>query len=309
MKNTIYALAISLLCTLATCSCMRDPIVYPTSNYYLSIEDQVAEGDPRPEIYSVHFYNPENGTTVLKTFVNASHHPEGKPRGGYIQGLTAGSYIMLVYNYDTKTVRVNNDQNDNKVFADTETYSYNSGSPIIKMPDHLYVDRQEVYIPYVTGESTYIIPSSPKTVIEKHPITIHGIKNLGKAVKASVYISGQAPGRWLGTNNTTTEGNAIIAWYADLTPAGTKAIDGETISTEYLTFGRSRGGERALLTLYITGPGGTTTWGQEDVSDQISDGGSGIEVTFDMEVTEHEQSGFEPVADEWVPEKTEIDLF
>ena len=308
MRKTIYITTLMYALMVATLSCTRDPIVYPTANYYIAISSENELESTPSKIYGVNFYDATDGKLALGKVIYVENHPDNLPRGGYLEALTPGDYVMLVYRYDTKNTKINNDANISKAYANTDTYSYNKNVPIIKMPDHMYVDLREISIPYVTeDDGPYIIESHPSTMLETYSVTIHGIKDLSKAVTADLYISGQAPGRWLGPGGGLLDDNAIISWRADLTPR-TRTTNGETIYTEYTTFGQSTTNDRALLTLYVTGPGGTTTWGQMDVSEIIESGKKDIDVTIELEVTENQQSGFDPEAEKWIPEVTDIEL-
>lgn len=302
-------LAILLSCLVFAVSCIREPIIYTVSNYYINIEPELVEGGTVPSIYSVNFYDVAEGRLVYQTFVHSHNHPEGMPEGGYLSGLQAGDYTMVVYNYDTFNSRVNNKNNLAKIFADTDTYDYSNALPVIKMPDHLYLYSGRVSIPYLSEEDdVHVIKVNPFTILEDFRIRVFGIRNTSLIERVNFYVSGQARGAWLAPDAGLVDGNAIIAWSPEKIE-----LDGEgALISSYTTFGRNICGDRLMFTVYISGPGGTTFWAQQDISDAfeeaVASGSHVIDVKVDLEVTERQQGGFDPSAEEWDSNYYPIDL-
>lgn len=318
MKRNIITRALSaalLVLSLTAVSCRREPIVYPVSKYYLSIDPVLEEGASEPKIYGVDFYD-ATGKRVYQSYIYSHNHPAGLPDGGYVNGIDPGQYTVLVYNYDASAVRVNNEHNLSYVFADTEVYSYSEGSPVIKMPDALYVWSAFVTVPYVAEDDPlYIIPTYPEVVTETWHLHIAGMKGLYKADAVNFYISGQAPGRWLRPEGTVTDGNAIILFAGHVpsrTKASTRADDDGWYNEDYMTFGRTSELDRIMLTVYVNGPGGQRFWAQVNITDKVEkameEGTNHIYITVELEVTDRVQGGFDPSAKEWNENKTEITL-
>ena len=318
MKKTVkYILLIAVL-TIASASCRRDPIVYPVSNYYVTIDTDASPsetaGTAVPTLYSVNFYETGTGKRVLHTFIRPDYHPEGMPKGGYVSGLEPGEYDIVVYNYDTSNTIVESDDWISRIYARTDNYGYNSGVPIIKMPDHLYVYAARVQVPFVTeSDGVYIIDTDMKTVIEDWTISVTGIQNMSDIEGISFYISGQERGRYIGPDGKKFHENAIIMFPGFVTKkTGTKA-DGDadenlSIVVPYTTFGRYDNDVRVMVTMVISGPDGSTYYHQKDVSEEMDRPDHRIDIEADIDVRNQESGGFNPHAEEWDPETFYIEL-
>ena len=307
----IQLFVIAALASVFLASCMRDPIVYPVSNYYLSVENDIPL-DQRNEILAVNLYDPNTGTKVFYNYIHPYNHPKDRPVGGYLDGVMPGTYDLLVYGYDSRVTRVNNNENISKIFADTESIGYNNGVPIIKMPDHMVRYFARIEVPYVTeNDKVHIIPTRPETVVETVHFILRGIRNYELAESFDFYVSGMAPGRWLKDDAERLEGNSII--YLNGTPQRTKA-EGEvgTYEMDVLTFGRNVEGNRVLLTVVLTADGGITSYTQVDVTEKfeaVLDGeASAVDIYLDLEATERLQGGFNPTTELWEGQYEYYDL-
>ena len=302
MNKKIYII-IATFAALLTVSCVRDEILYPTSNYYLAFDLQhIVEKDAdAPQIYMANFYNTVNGKLEYQEIIRPLSHPPGMPVGGYIQGITPGQYHMVVYNFDSKKNIIENENNYDYSYAHTKVLSYNGSTPIVITPDNLYVHSETVDIKYVTGENAYIIDCEPQLLVETWKLNVNGIKNIEKLVKMTVYVSGQVRGKYIKQKNEKVDEKVIICF--DATPPTTKAGDvPETFSINYQTYGQIENGQRILVTVIAEGPDGSTYYAQKDITEQILDPSNEnkeVDIDADFKIEERKQGGFDPSAREW----------
>lgn len=317
MKNIVCNLLAIAGIILSLASCKRDPIVYATSNYYVSIETETAPTDTEenlPRVYAVNFYDPGTGRLVLNTFVHPYAHPKDMPPGAYITGLVPGEYDLLVYCFDNNVI-TENEGSASRVYAHAKDVERSNGTPIVAQPDHHYVHAERITVPYViSGEGVHIIPTHPMDITESWTVKVLGVKNLSIAGKISLFISGQVRGDMLLPQPTKLNEKAIILFEGRLEDlAATKAEDETSLDivAPYRTFGRFGDDVRCLLTVQIEGPNGTNYYIQTDVTDQIEDQQDKdrlIIVDSDLEIEERKDEGFNPQADEWKEDKTQIVL-
>ena len=300
----------------ALLACRRDTIQYPTSAYYVAIETDAdasaVAGTPAPKIYSMNFYDAASGRLVLHDYIRPAYRPEGLPEGGYANGLTPGEYDIVIYNYDTSTTIVDREEQLSGAYARTDVYGYSQGTPIIKMPDPLYIHSGHVDVPYITTEDgLYIILTEPVPVLERWTVSVGGIRNAENLRGMVIYLSGQCRGLYAETGEPLQE-KAILRFAAD-TQLMTRA-DGEsvTIITGYNTFGRLADGTRCLLTVQAAGPEGSVYYYQEDVTAKIAEaekkGTNAFSVDADLEINPAQQGGFDPKAEEWDSQTEYIEL-
>lgn len=327
----VRTIILAALAALSISSCMRDPIVYPVSNYYLVFHfDEIGVPGFANEInqlYNVVFYEKETGKHVSSFFVNPYNHPSDMPLGGYVQGVKAGEYYMVVYGFDSPVTRVNNTESYTGIFTDTEKYGYEKSTPVIYMPHHMLYYRAEVSLPFVTDENRmHFINVRPFSVCENKTIYITGIKNHELIESVTLYVSGQAQGKWLGKEYKPLDGNAVVLLGGtvekkpammlegdDVIQAGTGDSDDDYVVVGRLvTFGGNPEGDRILLSVFVTAVGGIVTWAQEDITDIVAEaeaeGRSDIFVEVDLEATERPEGGFDPEASPWKDDVTEIEL-
>lgn len=309
---------------MAMVSCQRDEIIYPVSDYYLSFD--FSESSVRGvhaadinRIYSVTFFEEGTNRYVYSTYINPFNHPAGMPEGGYIRSVEPGVYNVVVYGFDSKVTRVNNVQSYKGMYCDTDKYGYSDRVPVIMMPQDMLYDCVEVDMPYVSEkDDTYIMTVKPRTVCRYKRINVEGIRNLENVENVTLYVSGQCPGLMMGGGLTPVEGNSVILLDGRVARRGdpvTKA-DGELgdlyVVGDMTSFGYSDGGERCMLTIFVTGEGGVNSWAQVDITELIREsdaaGTDEIWVTVDLEVNVRLDGGFDPVADPWVADVTEMEL-
>lgn len=323
MKRTINA--IILMAAAAAClfsaACQRDPIVYPTSDYYVAIKVNASTSDDsRPTMYSVNFYDTLTHKLVLNTYIKADQHPAGLPDGGYVTGITPGTYDLLVYNFDTRVASVANVDYLSQTYAHSSVAGYTNNVPVIYAPDHLYSYCERVNVPYITAEDgTYVIETVLDPRVEDWTVIVYGVKNLDIATGIMFYLGGQTAGTMLGPVKKLAERGIVMfpgavreaQNYTPVDSLSTKSGENLIIYTPYTTFGKLDEDMRCMMTIQITGPNGSVYYGQVDVTDQIldqQDKDHVIIIDSDIEVKPREDGGFNPLVDPWDPDVTTIVL-
>lgn len=300
-------------------ACQRDPIEYPTSNYYVAISVIVeTDGATEPTVYAVVFYDPSTQKEVYRTFIYADQHPEGMPVGGYVTGIDPGEYDMLVYNVDTRVSEVYGADWLTGAYAASGVASRVNDVPVIYAPDHLYRYCGRVTVPYITvADGVYVIEAPLRSTVEDWNILVLGVKNLDIAQSVTFLVSGQTRGRMMKDGAKLTE-RSIVTFAGEiregkgLVDIETKSGESLVLYTPYTTFGKLDGDQRVLVTLAITGPGGSTYYGQADVTQQVLDQQEKkdrlIIIDSDIDIKPREQGGFSPEAKPWDPEVVQIEL-
>lgn len=315
MKKTILAI-LSVAAVVMSTSCQRDPILYPTSDYYVAVKVNIdTDRDPaaaEPTLYVASFYDTLSHKLLHRAYIRPASHPAGLPPGGYVQGIEPGAYDMLVYNIDSRVTSVENADYYPQVYARTGVNTYSGNTPIIYAPDHLYVCSERVHVPYITAEDgVYVIDSELSSVAEPWRVIVRGIRNLDIAQGLSFLLSGQTRGVMLSDRAKLSE-RAIVLFAGAVDSVAVKSGEGLQVDTRYNTFGKLAGDDlRCLMTLTVTGPNGSVYYVQEDVTQQIlesQDTDRTIIIDADIEIRPREDGGFAPVAEPWNPSVVTIDL-
>lgn len=310
-KNlTIFVIAaLALVGGLLSASCQRDPIVYPTGDYYVSIKVNAKTSDgSEPQIFAVNFYDTLTHRLINRFFIRPEAHPAGMPAGGYVSGVEAGVYDILVYNYDTKIASVRNTDFLSQSYSQSETASWHNGIPIIYAPDHLYSYCERVSIPFVTeDDGVYVINTVLDPLVEDWTVIVEGVKNLDIATGISFLLSGQTFGRTM-QDAAKMQDRVLVLFQgviAQRSPVETKSGENLYIRTPYTTFGKLESDQRCLMTMTIMGPNGSQYVAQYDVTDQILDQQDKDHIIYlnsDIVVEPRQDGGFDPQVQPWDPE-------
>lgn len=314
MKRLSVVVAAVAAMVVLLAGCQRDPIMYPTGNYYLEVKmDGVPETMSEGSLWQVIFYDANTKMKSFETYITPKLHPSDMPAGAYVRGLQAGEYDMVVFNRNVKVTTFNMGDASDRLYAYAPNSGYSEGTPIVHAPDELYVSCSRVKVPYVSGEDVYIIASEPKSILDTREYVVHGVKGLDIAENIALYVSRQDRGSWLCPIHQLNE-KVILVARGETRPANATKAEGDgedyLIWTPISTFGSVQGdeGQRMLLTVAIEGPNGSLYYGQADVTDQFLAGNKIIEVTLDIEVEPLQQGGFDPTATPWDEFITKIEL-
>ena len=205
-------------------SCRRIPLYDPQAGVYLKLDIQLntnihlnddidIEGDPElhdkvygkvPELVRACFYDPDTHQLVAEDIL---------PAGGGFIDIDAGVYDLIVYSLGTESTRVA----DTDVRAAAYAYTSNVGNQlrltkteddgtvtydnqqVIYEPDHMFVGRKASVVIPVRSENdrVVVIESSLTSLVESWSFEVLYVEGAGRISKADVYITGQAPSKYL----------------------------------------------------------------------------------------------------------------
>lgn len=330
------ALLITVLLMLTLVSCKRIPLYDPATDVYLKLDLKLAidvelSADieiaghtdledkvhgKMPELVRACFYDPETHKLVSEDFL--------PPEGGFII-LPAGVYDLIVYSMGTEATQVTGMDNRGSAYAFTsptgtkvkarskagdEDPSLPSEFEVIYEPDHIFVGRVNgVVIPvHPAGEEhTIVIESEMTPLLETYTFEVKNVNGAGNIQKADVYITGQAPGKYLWDGRQSAPPVAIY-FQSDIDPE-----KGHLFSV-FNTFGKFpyMTNNVFLNVLVETGGGGKYQW-VFDVTDQFDNPDNvGHEIIIDEPVDvpgpEERTGGFLPTVSDWDVEIVEIPI-
>lgn len=272
---------------LAFCSCKREPLHEPFSNYYLQLEpdfDALHIKPVDPGMYEVVFYDKITHNEVGQSYLGSN--------GGYIYGLGPGTYEMIVYGFDSGNTVVSGLGTFTGAVAKTEIYS----NGIHNAPDHFIVASDENFeIPFLFDrDEPEILYAYPRTIMDTWCVVVDGIKGLENATEINFFISGQSSSNNFGPDVISKEMMTIHF-------PGTVNAEGDKIYTPFCTFGRFPG-TPSNLKLSIIDSNEQTVECQADITGQFDDPdntGHWIYLHFDITLSPKTDGGMQPVVEPW----------
>ena len=275
------------------------------------ITNYVVEKDP--SIMRCVFYDSETGGFVTQAFL--------PPTGGQVSLVPARTYDVLVYNFDTESTWLKEENWFHKIYASTSlipdsyktklrsrsTDSKVDEENIVYDPDHLFVGRlNDVFIPARSVEATAVdININAESVVESWVIditTITGTENVGSVVGV---VTGLVEHNKIGLNERSNE---FVSVYFDTPVLG----DDGRLTARFNTFGYNQdSSEPQILTLVFTDIAGNDHHFDFDISDQFKNNEHQVisigtdEVDIPKPMTSG-SGGFVPKVDEWESVDTEI---
>lgn len=314
-------------------SCRRIPLYDPDSGVYLklSLELQAQVNVPveidlpaHPELdakvhikkpQSVHVCFYDTGTHKLV----AEDYLDGE--GGFIH-LAPGEYDMIVYGLGCEVTQVEQTQSRGMAYAFTSSpgtrvkvskagaVDEQTEFDVIYEPDHLLAGRLErMVIPvHPAGEERVIvIEDRMSTLLETYSFRMPNVTGLEHVKSVDVYITGQAPSRYLWDSRYPSRAVAIYF------PGVFGAERG--IYSIFNTFGRfPEFQNKAYVYMNFTSDGGGQFQFVRDVTDQFTDpDNTGHEIVIGDVIDIPEGgagsgTGFMPTVDEWNVEVIDIPL-
>ena len=173
MKRIAKYTAALLLCILSA-SCHRRPLT--TADYTvivnISIDTNIVnyKVEKDPSLMRCIFYDSESGAFVTQAFL--------PPTGGQVSLIPAREYDVLVYNFDTESTWLEEENWFHKIYASTSLIpdsfktklrsraSKTDEELIVYDPDHLYVGRlNDVFIPSRSAEAGTGSPRAFRTIV------------------------------------------------------------------------------------------------------------------------------------------------
>lgn len=313
MKRIAKYTAALLLCILSA-SCHRRPLT--TADYTvivnISIDTNIVnyKVEKDPSLMRCIFYDSESGAFVTQAFL--------PPTGGQVSLIPAREYDVLVYNFDTESTWLEEENWFHKIYASTSLIpdsfktklrsraSKTDEELIVYDPDHLYVGRlNDVFIPSRSVDAPpVILDVECKTVVESWLLevrTVTGVENIGSIAAVVTSLSGSNK---IAFDERSPE---YVSVFFD-----NQVIDENGLLTaKFNTFGwTDKIQEPQVLSLVITDVAGKGHVYNIDVSDQFPNNPEQIiRINLEIDIPEPMTSGdggFVPKVDEWDEINTDI---
>lgn len=203
---------------------------------------------PKPamtsEMLRVLFYAPESGRLVAQCFISQKMlTPEGDELIYGRTYLPPGDYIMLAYNFDTETVRVEHENAISEINAFTPEVSDNLSTfpsdnvagRVFRQPEHLLVARQNIHV--AEGSRLQVIEAEARTVVDTYYLQIR-VRGLKYASKAKAILSGMSPSNRFGVNERSTDDSKILFDLSGGTDSHIEDENQDVLCTSFNTFGK-----------------------------------------------------------------------
>lgn len=313
MRRISTYILLMLLCILSA-SCQRRPLT--TADYMVVVNIEIEKDivnytvEKDPSLMRCIFYDSETGAFVTQAFL--------PPTGGQVSLIPAREYDVLVYNFDTESTWLEEENWYHRIYASTSLIpdsfrtklrsraSKGDEEEIVYDPDHLFVGRlNDVFIPARSVDAPpVILDVRCETVVESWILevrTVTGTKNIGSMAGV---VTGLAASNRIGLNERSDE---YVTVYFD-----NQVIDSEGLLTaKFNTFGwQPNIAEIQELSLVFTDIAGKGHVYKFDVSDQFIDNPQQIiRVELEIDIPEPITSGdggFVPKVDEWDDVNTDI---
>ena len=301
-----------LLCVMT--SCKRRPLT--TADYTVIVNIEIEKDivnytvEKDPSLMRCIFYDSESGAFVTQAFL--------PPTGGEVSLIPSREYDVLVYNFDTESTWIENENWYHNIFASTSLIpdsfrtklrsraTKDGEEQIVYDPDHLFVGRlEDVFIPARAVDAPPVyLDIKCETVVESWIIearTVTGKEYIGSM--AGVITSLSESNR-IGLNERSAE---YVSVYFD----NQVVDDNGLLTARFNTFGWNKEiGEPQVLSLVFTDISGKGHVFNVDVSDQFPGNKEQI-IRIDMAIDIPEpitsgDGGFVPVVDEWGEVNTDI---
>ena len=291
-------------------ACKRIPLYEPRSGVYLKLEIQLEDGDRLPEKVRVCFYDPLTHVLSAEDYLPAE--------GGFVD-VPAGTYDLMVYSLGCETTRVTDSESRGAAYAYTgspgskvRTRAGDGGEagaeyPVIYEPDHLYVGCLPGVVVPVRAEldRTVVLVCGMSTLLETYTFEARFVEGAERIREADVYITGQAPGKYLWDRRFPNKACALLF---------RSRVDTEKGKLHYVfrTFGKLHGirSDVYLNVLATSLDGGRYQW-TFDVTDQFDNPDNTLHeiiVEEPIVVPESGSGGFLPTVGDWNTEIIEVPL-
>jgi hypothetical protein len=311
MKRYV-AYILALICILA--SCQRRPLT--TADYTVLVNIEIEKDiinytvEKDPSLMRCVFYDSQSGAFVTQAFL--------PPTGGQVSLIPAREYDVLVYNFDTESTWLEQENWFHMIYASTSLIpdsfktklrsraSKVDEEQIVYDPDHLYVGRlHDVFIPARSVEAPpVVLDIRCETVVESWLLevrTVTGVKNIGTI---AAVVTNLSESNKIAYNQRSAD---VVSVFFD-----NQVIDENGLLTaKFNTFGWTEEiTEQQVLSLVFTDIAGKGHVYNIDVSDQIRNNKDQIiRIEIEIDIPEPMTSGdggFVPKVDEWDEINTDI---
>ena len=310
----LYLYIIAAIILMASASCQRRPLT--TADYMvilnIEIEKEIVnyEVTKDPSLMRCIFYDSESGAFVTQAFL--------PPTGGQVSLIPSREYDVLVYNFDTESTWLEDENWFHKIYASTSLIpdsfrtklrsraTKGEEEDIVYDPDHLFVGRlHDVFIPARSVDAPPVVLNVRcETVVESWILeakTITGKENIGTV---AAVITGLAESNKIGPNERS---ESYVSVYFD-----NQVIDDNGLLTaRFNTFGWNKAiTEPQILSLVFTDVAGKGHVYNIDVSNQFPGNKEQIiRIETEIDIPEPMTSGdggFVPKVEDWGEINTDI---
>ena len=310
----LYLYIIAAIILMASASCQRRPLT--TADYMvilnIEIEKEIVnyEVTKDPSLMRCIFYDSESGAFVTQAFL--------PPTGGQVSLIPSRTYDVLVYNFDTESTWLEDENWFHKIYASTSLIpdsfrtklrsraTKGEEEDIVYDPDHLFVGRlHDVFIPARSVDAPPVVLNVRcETVVESWILeakTITGKENIGTV---AAVITGLAESNKIGPNERS---ESYVSVYFD-----NQVIDDNGLLTaRFNTFGWNKAiTEPQILSLVFTDVAGKGHVYNIDVSNQFPGNKEQIiRIETEIDIPEPMTSGdggFVPKVEDWGEINTDI---
>jgi hypothetical protein len=333
-----------LLCVLAVvAACNRRPLEDMMEKILLKVTINLdGVSNVTCDIYNPEVQIPNTNTDMLRVMVydrnthalitqsfisEKSVDEQGHQVISGLLNISYGNYDFLVYNFDTPSTLIRNENNEDEILAYTSEMPasaaahYAGGSSysgtISYQPDHLMVSRDQDYRISPHDELT-VVETTAYTVIDTYYIQIH-VEGLQFASSATAVISGLSPSNKIGPNERTTSPSTAVAF--DLVKSTDKNMAGDNkdvLCAVFNTFGKLEDASSDLIvTFNVVDTAGNLLQKEVNLNqvfrteDAIEHHWLLIDETWtivDPTPVKPQSGGFQPLVDDWEEVNGEIIL-
>lgn len=314
MRRIYTYILLTLLCVLSVSSCKRRPLT--TADYMVIVNIEIEKDivnhtvEKDPSLMRCIFYDSESGAFVTQAFLPST--------GGQVSLIPSREYDVLVYNFDTESTWLEEENWYHKIYASTSLIpdsfrtklrsraTKGDEELIVYDPDHLFVGRlNDVFIPARSVDAPpVVLDVTCETVVESWLLevkTVTGVKNIGSIAGVITSLSGSNK---IGPNERSSE---YVSVYFD-----NQVIDENGVLTaKFNTFGWTKSiHEPQVLSLVFTDVAGKGHVYNFDISNQFPDNKEQIiRIVTEIDIPEPMTSGdggFVPKVDDWDEINTDI---
>ena len=310
----LYLYIIAAIMLMASASCQRRPLT--TADYMvilnIEIEKEIVnyEVQKDPSLMRCIFYDSESGAFVTQAFL--------PPTGGQVSLIPSREYDVLVYNFDTESTWLEDENWFHKIYASTSLIpdsfrtklrsraTKGEEEDIVYDPDHLFVGRlHDVFIPARSVDAPpVVLDVRCETVVESWILeakTITGKENIGTV---AAVITGLAESNRIGPNERSEE---FVSVYFDNQVIEVNGL----LTARFNTFGWNKDiTEPQILSLVFTDIAGKGHVYNIDVSNQFPGNKEQIiRIETEIDIPEPMTSGdggFVPKVEDWGEINTDI---
>ena len=247
-----------LLAFLLSVSCHRRPLEDPANNTTLRVavnikaimnitcdiyNEKIPVPTIEPEMMRVLFYDPTSKKIASETYISDITYDDEGTR--CLQGdisVRPGTYQMLIYNFDTESTLVRDDQTFETIeaYTDKVTSSIRQSflgrageeNAIVYEPDHLVVASNErEVIPF--HEGVHVVKTDATSIVETYYLQIK-VDGLQYVSSARAVLTGMVGSNRFGRNERVT--STPVSLYFTLQKSDDKGVD--VLATVFNTFGR-----------------------------------------------------------------------